>query len=70
MLKILHILNMVNIVLALRLVRLPKEETSQLSSLEWKVGNKLLLNYLFFEEDINKYRPNELNYDKSRDFFR
>jgi hypothetical protein len=41
-------------------------EVSELSHLEWKVVNKILLNYLFVKEDINKYRPNELNYDKSR----
>lgn len=52
--------------LSIEVSKANKKETSQLSSLEWKVGNKLLLNYLFFEEDINKYRPNELNYDKSR----
>ena len=43
-----------------------KEQISELSLLEWKVANKILLNYLFIKDDINKYRPNELNYDKSR----
>tara|TARA_B100001094_G_scaffold252948_1_gene251171 strand:+ start:74 stop:877 length:804 start_codon:yes stop_codon:yes gene_type:complete len=43
-----------------------KEEISNLSQLEWKVANKILLNYLFDIDDINKYRPNELNYDKTR----
>lgn len=38
----------------------------KLTELDWKVANKLLLNYLFTIEDINKYRPNEINYDKSR----
>jgi len=37
-----------------------------ISFMEWKVFNKMLLNYVFVHTDINKYRPNELNYDKSR----
>ncbi len=43
-----------------------KEEMTELTLLDWKIANKVLLNYLFIKEDINKYRPNELNYDKSR----
>ena len=39
---------------------------NELSLLHWKVANKLLVNYLFTSEDINQYRPNEINYDKSR----
>ena len=38
----------------------------ELSLLHWEVANKVLLNYLFTSEDINQYRPNEINYDKSR----
>jgi folate-binding protein YgfZ len=34
--------------------------------LEWRIANKVLLNYEFTQDDINKYRPNELNYDKTR----
>ncbi len=41
-------------------------EESKIDLLEWKVANKILLNYLFVKNDIDKYRPNELNYDKSR----
>lgn len=53
--------------LGLEICNKPKmTEVSELSHLEWKVVNKILLNYLFVKEDINKYRPNELNYDKSR----
>jgi folate-binding protein YgfZ len=42
------------------------KKESKIDLLEWKVANKILLNYLFVESDIDKYRPNELNYDKSR----
>ena len=38
----------------------------KLTELDWKIANKALLNFLFSIEDINKYRPNEINYDKSR----
>ncbi|MDA9112494.1 hypothetical protein N9J91_02240 [Gammaproteobacteria bacterium] len=52
--------------LAIDLSTSKKDIIKQMTLLEWRIANKVLLNYEFSQDDINKYRPNELNYDKTR----
>ena len=52
--------------LAIDLSTSKKDIIKQMTLLEWRIANKVLLNYEFTQDDINKYRPNELNYDKTR----
>jgi len=52
--------------LAIDLSTSKKDIIKQMTLLEWRIANKVLLNYEFTQNDINKYRPNELNYDKTR----